>query len=222
MTISAAPNDHHLVRRYAVQRHHRDLLAGRGSPPPAGIRGAPPATASVVRDVEPSRAGRCAGPRCGPATPADPGTSAAAPRCGDSSTSVQSSTELRQVSGSCGSGISSASHPYAANSRRRPVRTASASSGSPWSVKYRHGVDAPHSSPMNSIGVYGEVSTSAAPIASWPGVSAAGRPARDCRPGRGSTCRRGTPSRDAATDRPADPSPSRGRSSRTRRAGTPG
>ena len=50
--------------------------------------------------------------------------------------------------------------------RRRPSRarrtppggrraTASASPGSVWSVKYCHGVAAPHSSPMNSIGVNG-------------------------------------------------------------------
>jgi hypothetical protein len=35
-----------------------------------------------------------------------------------------------------------------------------------WSVKYCHGVSAPHSSPMNSIGVYGEVSTRPAPTLS--------------------------------------------------------
>ena len=56
-----------------------------------------------------------------------------------------------------------AAEPVAANSERRPSRTAFASSGFWWSVKYCHGVLAPHSSPMNSMGVNGEVSTSAAP-----------------------------------------------------------
>ena len=70
---------------------------------------------------------------------------------------------------SCGSGTSSAAQPCAANSRRRPARTASASSGSSCEVKYCHGVDAAHSSPMKSIGVNGEVSTSAAATLARPG-----------------------------------------------------
>jgi len=41
--------------------------------------------------------------------------------------------------------------------------------GSSWSVKYCQGVSAPHSSPMNSIGVNGAVSTSPAPTLSRPG-----------------------------------------------------
>ncbi len=56
---------------------------------------------------------------------------------------------------------------------RRPSRTAAASSGSSKSVKYCHGVDAAHSSPMNSMGVNADVITSAAPMACCPGVSSA-------------------------------------------------
>ncbi len=70
--------------------------------------------------------------------------------------------------GCCGSGTCSASQSCSANSRRRPSRTDAASSGSPWSVKNWKGVEAPQSSPMNSIGVNGEVSTSAAETASSP------------------------------------------------------
>ena len=47
-----------------------------------------------------------------------------------SPTSDQSSTLRSRVAGSCGSGTSSSAQPWAANSARRPVRTASASSGS--------------------------------------------------------------------------------------------
>ena len=46
-----------------------------------------------------------------------------------------------------GSGMSSDFHPKEANSSRRPFETAAASCGSPWSVKYKNGVDAPYSSP---------------------------------------------------------------------------
>jgi len=77
---------------------------------------------------------------------------------------VQSSLERRNVALSWGSGTSPEAQPWAANSCRRPSRTARASPGSVWSVKYCHGVSAPHSSPMNSIGVNGEVSTRAAAI----------------------------------------------------------
>jgi hypothetical protein len=73
------------------------------------------------------------------------------------------------VAGSCGSGMSSSAHPCAPNSRRLPCRTASASCGSVWSVKNCQGVPAAHSSPMNSIGVNGPVSVSAAAQASRPG-----------------------------------------------------
>lgn len=52
-----------------------------------------------------------------------------------------------------GSGTSAAPHPWAANSRRRPSRTPSASSASGNEAKKHHGLDAAHSSPMNSIGV---------------------------------------------------------------------
>ena len=44
----------------------------------------------------------------------------------------------------------------------RPLRVASASSGSGCDVKNCHGVDAPHSSPMNSMGVPGAVIVSTA------------------------------------------------------------
>ncbi len=50
---------------------------------------------------------------------------------------------------------------------------AAATSGLVWSVKNCHGVLAPHSSPMNSIGVHGEVSRIAAPAASRPGSTVA-------------------------------------------------
>ena len=79
--------------------------------------------------------------------------------------------------------------PCAANSSRRPRRTASAIPRSVWSVKYCHGVDAPHSSPMNSIGVHGgrqqqrRAAGEPARRSAWP---TAGRRSRGCRPGRGS------------------------------------
>ncbi len=93
--------------------------------------------------------------------------------CGSFDGSVQSRHDRSRVAGSCGSGTSSSAHPCAANSRRRPRRTASASSGSVWSVKNCQGVEAPHSSPMKSIGVYGEVSVRVAAQASSPGDSVA-------------------------------------------------
>ncbi|CAM5665843.1 hypothetical protein SALBM217S_02415 [Streptomyces griseoloalbus] len=89
--------------------------------------------------------------------------------CGSRSGSDQSRQERSRVAGSCGSGTSCSAHPCAANSRRRPSLTAFASSGSVWSVKNCHGVPAAHSSPMNSIGVNGAVSVSAAAHASSPG-----------------------------------------------------
>jgi hypothetical protein len=72
------------------------------------------------------------------------------------------STDISRVAGSCGSGMSSGSHPKAANSARRPVRTASARSGSGWSVMYANGLEAAHSSPWNSSGDAGPSSTTAA------------------------------------------------------------
>ena len=106
---------------------------------------------------------------------------------------------------------------------RRPSRTASASSGSVWSVKYCHGVEAPHSSPMNSIGVNGEVSSSAAPPGQHAGRqqrARAGRPSPGCRPGRGSAARRRTATRARAPGRPAGRACGRGTSSRCRRGRT--
>ena len=67
-----------------------------------------------------------------------------------------------------------AAQPCAANSDRRPVLTASAKTGSVWSVKNCQGVSAPHSSPMNSMGVNGAVSTRPAATRSSP----SGGPAR--------------------------------------------
>ena len=103
--------------------------------------------------------------------------------------------------------------------RRRPSRarrtrragrraTASASPGSVWSVKYCHGVPAPHSSPMNSIGVNGAVRTRpGADLAAGPreqvGDPVARRPG--CRPGRGPAGSRGSGapgSRSTSTGRP--------------------
>ena len=63
--------------------------------------------------------------------------------------------------------------------RLRPASTALASAGSVWSVKYCHGVHAAHSSPMNSIGVNGAVSTSPAPSL----TRAAGQPGGNPAPG---------------------------------------
>ena len=57
-----------------------------------------------------------------------------------------------------------------------PRRTASRSAASGKCEKNCHGVRAPHSSPMNSIGVNGEVNTSAAPQASRPGERVCGEP----------------------------------------------
>jgi ATP/maltotriose-dependent transcriptional regulator MalT len=75
------------------------------------------------------------------------------PRCGSRSRSVQSSLERRKVCLSWGSGMSAGPQPWPWNSALRPWATASASQGSVWSVKYCHGVSAPHSSPMKSMGV---------------------------------------------------------------------
>ena len=69
--------------------------------------------------------------------------------------SDQSSLEPAKVSGSCGSGTKLVSQSIAANSSSRPLRTCSPSSGSGCEVKNRHGVVAPHSSPMKIIGVNG-------------------------------------------------------------------
>ncbi len=92
--------------------------------------------------------------------------------CGSSVGSVQSSLESRKVWTSVGSGTSSAaSQPCDANSDRRPLRTASLSRSSGKWEKNCQGVRAPHSSPMNSMGVNGEQSSSAAPHATSPGVS---------------------------------------------------
>ena len=89
-------------------------------------------------------------------------------RCSGTDSSFQSSRLRSTVSGDSGSGISSP-QPCAANSDRRPLRTASARPGSGKDAKNCHGVLAAHSSPMKIIGVYGEQSTMAAPQASRPG-----------------------------------------------------
>jgi len=54
-------------------------------------------------------------------------------------------------------------HPNVANSWRRPPLTEAATAGSTWSVKYWNGLEAAHSSPMNSIGTKGDNKTMAAP-----------------------------------------------------------
>ena len=82
------------------------------------------------------------------------------------STSSHFSLDRVNVSGSCGSGISSASQPCSANSALRPSAVARASSGSGWEVKNWNGLDEAHSSPMKSMAVYGDPSTSAALTAS--------------------------------------------------------
>ncbi len=54
------------------------------------------------------------------------------------------------------------------NSRILPSAVALPSSGSGCEVKNCHGVEAPYSSPINSMGVNGEVSVSTAARASGP------------------------------------------------------
>ncbi len=76
--------------------------------------------------------------------------------CPGAAGSAQSSTLASRVAGSCGSGTSSSDQPCAANSARRPRRTASARDSSPNEVKKAKGVLARHSSPMNTIAVKGE------------------------------------------------------------------
>ncbi len=76
------------------------------------------------------------------------------------------------MAGSCGSGTVAVSQAICANSPSRPSETARPSSGSGWEVKNANGVDAPHSSPMNSIGVNGEARVSSAATASWSSSSA--------------------------------------------------
>ena len=76
-----------------------------------------------------------------------------------------------KVSGSWGSGTTERSHPIAANSAIRPSAVARPSSGSGCDVKNCHGVEAAHSSPMNSMGVNGESTVSTAAIASPPSSS---------------------------------------------------
>ena len=78
--------------------------------------------------------------------------------------------------GACGSGTSSSAQPCSANSARRPRRTASAIAGSVWSVKYIHGVEAPHSSPMKSIGVPAPSAAARRRTASRPGESVGRQP----------------------------------------------
>ena len=98
---------------------------------------------------------------------------ASRPACGSLPGSSQSSLERSKVAGSCGIGHLVGSQPKAANSRRRPSLTARPSSGSSWSVKYWNGVVAPHSSPWNSIGTNGEVSSRAAATRSRPSLISA-------------------------------------------------
>ncbi len=94
--------------------------------------------------------------------------------CGSCSGSYQSSRESWKVCSAVGSGTSSSAvHPCSANSERRPLRTASLSARSGKWAKNCHGVRAPHSSPMNTIGVNGEQNRIAAPQATRPGVSVA-------------------------------------------------
>ena len=74
--------------------------------------------------------------------------------CSCSERSSHRSTASRMVSGDWGSGTCW-SHPIRENSRLRPAVTMGPSSG-PRSLKKGKGVEAAHSSPMNSIGVYGD------------------------------------------------------------------
>ena len=75
--------------------------------------------------------------------------------------------------------------------RSAPRRSPGRARGSGCEVKNWNGVDAPHSSPMNSIGVNGphRVSSSGAgQLVRRRGARSAGRRGRGCRSGRGSGC----------------------------------
>ena len=122
--------------------------------------------------------GRSVRPGPGAARPG-PGTAAASRRVRRRRGSRQSSLESRNVDSACGSGTRSGSQPIRANSSSRPLRVASPSSSSGCEVKNAHGVDAAHSSPMNSIGVNGPVSTSTAAMARSSADSVRGEPVAD-------------------------------------------
>ena len=83
--------------------------------------------------------------------------------------------------------------PSARTPRSAPRRSPCPSSGSGCEVKNWNGVDAAHSSPMNSIGVNGPHRVSSAAQASWSSSRCSVEPVaarRGCRPGRGSGCTR--------------------------------
>ena len=120
------------VLRQRVRRWERSAGRPPGSPRPAAAAVHDhPASVLVVRDRRPGRAaGRTAPARPAAARSAS-GTSPSTPNACPRGTARTSPASTRaDVAGACGSGTSSAAQPCAANSRRRPCRTASASSGS--------------------------------------------------------------------------------------------
>ena len=170
-------------REAAVLRTTPSAVASSRSPSTATTTSSVPRFAAIVTP-----------PRCSTSTPASSSAaasvvvkrgsvrsdhrrrSAMSRRCRSSSSawwpcggSDQSSFDRWNVSGSCGSGTSSGFQPIFANSAMRPFAVASPRSCSGWEVKNCHGVDAPHSSPMNSIGVNGVSRFSTAPTASRAG-----------------------------------------------------
>ena len=83
--------------------------------------------------------------------------------------------------------------PSARTPRSGPRRSPCPSSGSGWEVKNWNGVDAAHSSPMNSIGVNGPAQGQQRRAGQLVVVEVLGEPVaarRGCRSGRGSGCRR--------------------------------
>ena len=97
------------------------------------------------------------------------------------------------MAGSCGSGTSASAQPCAANSRRRPVCTAAASSGSGWLVKNCHGrAGRPLLAHEQHRGERRGQQQRGADLAAGRATASrrAGRRSRGCRSGRGSA---GTP-----------------------------
>ena len=117
----------------------------------------------------------------------------AAGRAGPRPARPSPASSARTSRGPAGRGPRRGPSPCARTPRLRPSAVALASSGSGWEVKNWNGVDAAHSSPMNSIGVNGRAERQQRPrTASWPSSRFCGEPvadARGCRPGRGSGCR---------------------------------
>ena len=141
---------------------------GNGWPGQTSISGESLPASSRSRRGDPScRAGGAAvSPPRPPRRPRAPAAASAAARAARGRAdraSRGSSFERRNVSSACGSGTCSpAKDANASNSRRLPVRVASAIAGSMWSVKNWKGRSSKYSSPMKRSGVHGEKSVTAA------------------------------------------------------------